>query len=271
MLDICYESATAGVIRLNSGVYVGKPNDLFSREWNYDFGYRSLTSVMRKARKVSISAVFTDMGAADALRRAADADVAAMKPGRIRVGEWRQRCYIVASSVNSILDGTVSANLTMVLLDGVWRRGKTIEFVPVNASSDYVFLDMPYDLPYDLGVSFSKRYLVADEYTTSPVKLVIYGPAVNPAIIIGANTYQVDVTVQDGGYMVVDPIDRTVIVTDAQGEITNAFSKAHRGDGVGSGEYIFERVPAGTSEVSWNNAFGFDVIIYDEEGEPAWS
>lgn len=271
MLDICYESATAGVIPLNSGIYVGKPNDLFSREWDYDLGYRSLMSATRKARKVSIPAVFTDIGAADALRRAADADVAAMKPGRIRVGEWRQRCYIVASSANSILGGTVSAKLAMVLLDGVWRRGRTIEFAPVNAPQDYTFLDLPYDLPYDLGASFSKRYLVADEYTTSPVKLVIYGPVVNPAIIIGANTYQVDMTVQNGGYMVVDPIDRTVIVTSAGGETTDAFPKAHRGDGAGSGEYIFERIPAGTSEVSWNNAFGFDVTIYDEEGEPAWS
>lgn len=271
MLDVCYESAIAGVIPLNSGVYVGKPNDLFSREWDYDLGYRSLTSVIRKARKVSISAVFIDMGAADALRRAADADVAAMKPGRIRVGEWRQRCYIVASSVNSILNGMVSAKLTVVLLDGVWRRGKTTEFVPVNASADYEFLDMPYDMPYDLGASFPKRYLVAGEYTTSPVKLIIYGPAVNPAIIIGANTYQVDVTVPDGGYMIVDPIDRTVMVTSAEGETTDAFSKAHRGNGVGSGEYIFERIPAGTSEVSWNNAFGFSVTVYDEEGEPAWS
>lgn len=271
MLDICYESATAGVIPLNSGIYVGKPNDLFSREWDYDLGYRSLTSAIRKARKVSISAAFIDMGAADALRRAADADVAAMKPGRIRIGEWRQRCYIVASSVNSIFDAIVSAKLTAVLLDGVWRRGETTEFVPVNASTGYAFLDMPYDVPYDLGVTPPKRYLIAGEYTTSPVKLTIYGPAVNPAIIIGANTYQVDVTVPDGGYMVIDPINRTVTVTSAEGETMDAFPKAHRGKGVGSGEYIFERVPAGTSEVSWNNAFGFDATVYDEEGEPAWS
>lgn len=270
MLDICYESATAGAIPLNSGVYVGKPNDLFGREWDYDIGYRSLVSVARNARKVSIPTVFTDMGAAGALRRAADTDVAAMKPGRIRVGEWWQRCYIVASSVTGILDGAVSTKLTAVLLDGVWRRGRTTEFVPVNASQDYEFLDLPYDLPYDLGATSPRRYLVG-EHTASPVKLTIYGFVVNPTIIIGKNRYQVDVTVPDGGYMIVDSIDRTVIVTNAEGETTNAFANAHRGEGAGSGEYIFERVPAGTSEVSWNNAFGFDVTTYDEEGEPAWS
>ena len=60
-------------------------------------------------------------------------------------------------------------------------------------------------------------------------------------------------------------------VVAADGTTMDAFSKAHRGSGVGSGEYIFEHVPVGTSEISWDNSFGFDLTLYEEEGEPEWS
>mgnify|MGYP007003682516 CR=1 FL=1 len=55
--------------------------------------------------------------------------------------------------------------------------------------------------------------------------------------------------------------------------MTSSTPSARRteGSGAGSGEYIFERVPAGTCEVSWDNSFGFDLTLYEEEGEPAWS
>ena len=86
-----------------------------------------------------------------------------------------------------------------------------------------------------------------------------------------AKLYEVDATVQDGGRIEIDPLRRTVTVVAADGSAMDAFSKAHRGSGAGSGEYIFERVPVGTSEISWDNSFGFDLTLYEEEGEPAWS
>ena len=168
-------------------------------------------------------------------------------------------------------DGLFTANLTVVLLDGLWRRGVTTEFVPVNGSSGYEFLDLPHGLPYDLGVTPPKRYVRNPGHSGSPARFIVYGPAVNPAVRLGGNLYQVDVSVPDGGYMEVDPLRRTVSVVSADGDVCDAFGKAHRGSGAGSGEYIFERVPAGTCEVSWDNSFGFDLTLYEEEGEPAWS
>lgn len=143
--------------------------------------------------------------------------------------------------------------------------------MPVRASDDYEFLDLPHDLPYDLGVTAPRQYAINPGYSNSPAKLIVYGPVVNPSVRLAGNLYQVDVTVPDGGYMDIDPLRRTVTVVAADGTTMDAFSKAHRGSGAGSGEYIFERVPAGTSEISWDNSFGFDLTLYEEEGEPAWS
>lgn len=271
MLDIKYKSNAGTVIPLNSGVYVGKPNDLFSREWDYKIGYRALVTASRGAREVSFKAFFANMAQADAFRRCADTDMQKGTPGTIYVNDWFQRCFVVASEVDGIGGDSFAAKLTLVLLDGVWRRGTTTAFVSVEGSADYEFLDLPHDLPYDLGVTPPQRYAINPGYFGSPAKFVVYGPAVNPSVRLAGNLYQVDVTVPEGGYMDIDPLRRTVTVVAADGTAMDAFSKAHRGGGVGSGEYIFERVPVGTSEISWDNSFGFDLTLYEEEGEPAWS
>ena len=65
MLDVSYESGVGVVIALNSGVYVGRPNDLFSREWDYKIGYRALATASRGARKASFKAFFADMAQAE--------------------------------------------------------------------------------------------------------------------------------------------------------------------------------------------------------------
>ena len=96
MLDIRYESSAGVSVALNSGVYVGRPNDLFSREWDYKLGYRALATASRGARKASFKAFFADMAQADALRRAgpalspAGAKKAPLEAGRKR-GERRRR------------------------------------------------------------------------------------------------------------------------------------------------------------------------------------
>ena len=111
------------------------------------------------------------------------------------------------------------------------------------------------------------------EWGRAPLKFTIYGPAVNPAIRIDGNWYRVDLTISEGGYLVVDPlaVPRAVTLVNADGSTVDAFSKARRGEGLGGGEYIFQPASAGTHEVEWDKSFGFDLTWYEEEGEPPWS
>ena len=170
MLDVSYESGAGVVIALNSGVYVGRPNDLFSREWDYKIGYRALATASRGARKASFKAFFADMAQADAFRRCADADMQKGMPGTLRVEGWFQRCFVVASEVDCIGSGFFMAKLTLVLLDGVWRRESTTAFSQVNWSADYEYLDLPYDLPYDLGATPPQAYATNPGHSDSPAK-----------------------------------------------------------------------------------------------------
>ena len=36
-------------------------------------------------------------------------------------------------------------------------------------------------------------------------------------------------------------------------------------------DYIFEKIPSGSNDVSWDGAFGFDVTLLEERSEPKWT
>ncbi len=252
----------------------GTAEGVRGREWGYSIGYRSIAAATRAARECSMSVTFLDLSVADELRRLADRDVAMATPGTLAIDGWSQRAYITAADPSSISRAHMAAKLTVVLLDGVWRKGHTVAFDQLTATSgDGEFLDLPYDLPYDLGVPSTRRYVDVGEWGAAPLRFVVYGPCVNPAVRIDGNWYRVDVTVPDGGYLVVDPLatPRSVTLVAADGSTTDAFAKARRGNGSGSGEYIFQPASPGVHEVEWDRSFGFDLTWYEEEGEPPWS
>lgn len=252
----------------------GTAEGVRGREWGYSIGYRSIAAATRAARECTLSVTFLDLAVADELRRLADRDVAMATPGTLAVDGWSQRAYITAADPSSISRAHMAAKLTVVLLDGVWRKGHTVAFELLTATAgDGEFLDLPYDLPHDLGVPSTRRYVDIAGWGAAPLRFTVYGPCVNPAIRIDGNWYRVDVTVPDGGYMVVDPLatPRSVTVVGPDGSVTDAFAKARRGDGLGGGEYIFQPASPGTHEVEWDRSFGFDLTWYEEEGEPPWS
>ena len=111
----------------------------------------------------------------------------------------------------------------------------------------------------------------ASEWGESAVGLRIYGPAANPAVTIGGNTYQVMRDVGKTERIEVDSLRRTVEVVTEYGDRINVAGDAVRGKGYGSGKYIFQPLQPGESEIGADGSFAFDVIWYDEEGEPPWS
>lgn len=252
----------------------GTAEGVRGREWGYSVGYRSIAAATRAARECSLSVTFLDLAVADELRRLADRDVSMATPGTLAIDGWAQRAYITAADPSSISRAHVAAKLTVVLLDGVWRRGHTVSFEPLTATQgDGDSLDLPYDLPHDLGVPSARSYIDVGEWGAAPLKFTIYGPCTNPAVRIDGNWYRVDATVPDGGYLVVDPlaVPRSVTLVNADGSTVDAFPKAHRDEGLGGGEYIFQPVSPGDHEVEWDRSFGFDLTWYEEEGEPPWS
>lgn len=240
------------------------------RKWSYELSRRSIRKVSRDAREATLTVDYLTTDAADAARRVMDRDVALGTPGTLVSGEWSQRAYVVAQEPSDRYHGWVRADMTVLLLDGVWRRLVTTRYGKGDAGSDYGKA-YTYDYDYDYAPPSNARTLTVDAPAACPIRLVVFGYARNPSITIGDNTYSFDVEVPTGGYLLVDTRpDPTVTLVDSAGRETDAFASAHRGSGLGSGEYAFQPVEPGTQTVGWDNSFGFDLGVYLEEGEIPW-
>lgn len=267
-------AATGERIGFEGPLYGETLTGLRARVWDYSIGARGLTGITRGAREETVAVKIHDSTATlDLLRRLADADMAAGTPGTLVAdGEWETRAWIAKSEPQSITPTMVETQLTIVLADGVWRRGTTEHHDP-RADKAGGDLDYPYDYPHDYaGMS------ILDTVTNAtgmpqPVKLTIFGPCVNPYIIIGTNRYEVDATIPAGSRLEIDGTAdaRTVIMISDTGLRTNLFAKAVRGTGRGSGTYVFEPLPPGTSTISWAGGFKFDLTAIEERSEPPWT
>lgn len=274
MYSLGYTSAVTGARHdmQCARIVGGEPGAVRADSWDYKTGYRDLSYAARKARKENVTVAVLDLAAADALRLAADADLASMTPGTLDFDGWGQRCYIAGVEAKSVTGGAAVVKLEVVLLDGVWRRKEHYEFRP-GTGSGTVGIGHGYVYGYDYGYPYSaetSREIEVDSIVASPFQIIVYGPAVRPSITIGSNRYQVRTDVPDGGYLLIDSIEGTVTKVAKNGYRTNALPDAVLGGGVGSGSYIFEDIPAGVSTVSYDGSFGWDLEVYREDGAVPW-
>lgn len=275
MLNLGYTSATTRKRFDLSGAlaFAGEPSAAREDQWDYKAGYRDLSYAARKARSETVAVAVLNLAAADALRLAADADVAAGTPGALDADGWSQRCYVVGASLSKRAGDSALVKLTLLLLDGVWRKAQSWQFRP-GAGSGTVGAGHGYDYGYAYGYPYSEetsREIEVASVVASPFRIVVYGPAVRPSVTIGGNRYQVTTDVPDGGYLLIDSVEGTVTRVAKNGYRENCLPYAVLGTGVGGGSYIFEDVPAGTSSVSYDGSFGWDLDVYREDGAVPWT
>ena len=274
MRSLSYVCASTGETIPLEGpdIWAQTAEGLRGREWSYTLGYRSLTGVSRTAREAELDLTYVRCPEkVDSTRRLFDADVAAGTPGTFDADGWTTRAYVVKAEPQTITPTMVETQLTVVLLDGVWRRETTTHHDPrTDAGSG---LDYPHDYPHDYGGMSILDTVANTSGMPQPIRLTIFGPCVNPYVIIGPNRYEVDVTIPASSRLEIDGTAdaRTVIMISDTGLRTNLFAKAVRGTGRGSGTYIFEPLPPGTSTISWAGGFEFDLTAIEERSEPPWT
>lgn len=258
---------------LSNGVYMNY-NDLRDYSWSYDTinsrisrFYRSTTS-----RKLPLVVYCeSDSEAVSVLNRLhelAESDIEAKIPGRIYVGDYYTAGYITASKKSDYLIKKRLCNLELTLTsdDPAWYREKTSTFLPGAGSSIGVGggTDYPYDYPYDYALSLMGQKIVNDSISSGAFRLLIFGEAINPTVIIGGHTYTINGTVGKGETLVIDSLKKTITLTTVAGNQINWFDKR------GRDSYIFEPIPAGQNTVSWSGVFGFNLTLIEERSEPRW-
>lgn len=276
MYSLVYEPGIPGVspIDLSGGDYtVGQATGLRSTSWTYTLAAAGLSGVGASARETTLTVSARTPELLDRPNRVFDAEMRLGKPGTLVIdGQWRQKCYVTKTSTSgasTAVDAPSTQQWTVVLLDGTWTRLLPVEhFNPVTSTA--TGLDLPTDLPLDLAAGGFTRYVQNESLSPVDWRMTVFGPVTGPHITIGGNIIELTGSIPDGSYATIDSRRRTITLTNADGSTQNVFDWGVRATGVGSGHYVFERIPAGQSVVSWPSSFSFDLQLVESRMDPTW-
>lgn len=203
-----------------------------------------------------------------------EADLIAKKPTKIYIGDYYLSGYVVESSKEDYIrhKKVMTLKLKYAPTYPFWIKEETKQFEPmgsgISSFSDVDFLDYPFDYPFDFTAQeIGERTWTIDHYADSNYKMIVYGPAVNPRVLINGYPYQVFTTLANGEYMVINSIENTensVIKVGIDGTETNLYNARQ------FEPTIFNKIPSGELSISWNGEFGFDITVYKERSEPEW-
>lgn len=260
-------------IGLDNGVFANS-NELRNYSWDYDTINNRISRFYHGIKNRKIPLVVhckTDDEAVQVknkLMELAEADIDAKIPGRVFAGDYYTIGYITASKKSNYLVAERFCNIELTLTsdDPAWYREQTHTFLPNAGGSIGIGsgTDFPYDYPYDYALSMSGQSVSCGSVGSNAFKLLIYGEAVNPTVIIGGHVYTINGTVSKGETLLIDSVKKTITLTTATGSKANWFSKR------GRESYVFEPIPAGQNSVVWSGAFGFDLTVIEKRSEPKW-
>lgn len=275
MQSLKYICATTGdEIGMNGPrIWAETAEGIRGRKWAYTVGYRSLTGIGRVARETELDLSYVRCPEQlDRTRRLMDADVSARTPGTLDADGWQTRCYMVAAEPVSITPNIIRQKLTVILLDGIWRKAGEVQRFWSDSLQPGLDLDYPHDYEHDYKPTTRNATAHNPQPTAMPFQMTIFGPATAPAITIGGNRYKLTTDIPSGAFATIVSIAgrKSVTLTAENGDVTDIFAKAERGDGLDGGNYIFQPIPPGDSPVEWRG-FGFDLTVFEEESEPPWT
>lgn len=209
----------------------------------------------------------------DELFEVASADIEALKPGKLWIGDWYIAGYMVSSSKAAHWHtGRIAEYSIEFLTDApLWTREHVSSFWAPNKGSTGS-LDYPHNYPYNYRArTVYNRVLENPGIALAPIRLVFFGPVDVPRATINGNSYEVAAPLAAGDLLVVDGMDKTATLVRNGGGVENVFGKRVGIQKEGSGSYLFQRIPPGLSSVNWSGKFGFDATVYEQRMERRWS
>ena len=126
-------------------------------------------------------------------------------------------------------------------------------------------MDFPEDFSFDFSPT-KKGTAVweVDHIIPSDFELIIYGPCVNPRILVNEYPYEVYVTLERNEYLIIDSRTNTVMRYLQNGTAQSAFNERSLENSV------FKRIPEGLLNINWSGEFGFDLTLFLNRREPPW-
>ena len=254
------------------GIFVNY-NDLRDYEWTVAKKNNRITDLSYTIVKRKLPIIIyckteaAGVAAKNRLFEIVEKDVLAMQHGRIILGDYYLRCYVVKSQKKNYLSTKRYLEVTLTLTTDFpyWIKETSSNFLRNDLQHEKSkWLEYDYDFPHDYLNDVRSDVLSNKNFVASNFRLMINGPCENPIIHISDHAYQVKCTVEAGEYLTVDSVAKTITKTGVDGTITNLFNRRNKES------YIFEKIPAGENSISWNGTFSFEIILHEERSEPKW-
>lgn len=253
-----------------NGIYANY-NELRDYNWNYDVQLGRITGFKGETTEKTLPVVILcdseDVGIClkNKLLEIPEKDVLSTKPGKLYIGDYYLKCYIVGGKRENYLADKryLQTALTIVTDYPFWIMEKVYYFSQSEiTSTDNKKYAYKYSYRYANGLS--NLDIINDHYTECNFLMRFYGPITKPLVVIGGHQYFVDIVLEEGEYLEIDSIAETVTKVMVSGIRTNSF---HNRDKKNS---VFRKIQTGRQVISWSGKFDFDITIYQERSEPKW-
>lgn len=277
MHDIYYENSMGERLNLLEYPYCMQTADLFDYEWGYEtkfsgnnsYGIKNFSQGTRtkEIRMTIAGCTEQDFFAnVDRFFDAVNYDVLNGQCGRLWFGEYYLKCYIVGAKKEGWEEdcGFSDEVLAIVTDYPFWIRETEKIFMIREIQEDRNTIDYPHDYPYDFTASLTSDEIMNETNDTLEFEFNIFGPCDSPKIIIGRHGYRVNAVLETDEYLVVNSVTRKIYKVKIDGEKVNQYSLKDEDS------YIFQKIPPGMSIVSWDNSFGFSVLLIERRITPRW-
>ena len=186
--------------------------------------------------------------------------------GKLYCGEQYCSGYFYENKHGTTYNNSRRAELKLNFIaeNGKWIKETAYSFEAKALSLSNV-KKYAYKYPYRYSISAGENFIDNSHYADCNFKLRIYGPCVNPHIIIGTHRYQVWTILTAGEWLEIDSIRNKVYKVMVNGTKVSLFNER---DKLSS---VFDKIPPGRQRVAAPGTFNFDLILYEERSEPEWS
>ena len=208
--------------------------------------------------------------AVDHLADVLQADVVDGKAGRIYTDTgYYMNCKIIGSEKSNWKMGLPFMFNTMTILADrpIWIHEESRSFPPISSGTrqDETYLDYEHDYPYDYTMPHGGDVIwKVDHFAPCEFLMTIFGPAVDPRIVINGHPYQVYTTLDTNEYLQIDSRNNRVIKYLANGIQQDIYDLRAKQ------ESVFDPITPGNISVVWPGDFGFDLTLFCERSEPRW-
>lgn len=271
---INYKNSLGESIKLNADGIMIKSANFAENEWGYTLkrnGAGACVNEFTKNEKI-IELKLAIKGTAERKReileeiyRIMEKDIYLKKSGKLLMNDEYIECFAVYTNVDTD-KFFINEEIKFLCPDATWIKEKKYEFKKDTQEKELGDLDCPFDTPFDLlGDEKGTGKIEVKHYFDCDFKMIVYGPCLNPRVVIGDNAYEVKTVLEKGEYLTIDTNNGTIVRTQNSGVEVNEFNNR-----VTEQNSPFEKIKNGINLVSWNGSFGFDVILYIKRSVQTW-